>query len=281
MTDTAFMNQYRKEFIMGFEQRESLLRQTCLTEAVISGNQAIFLVTDSGDAVASTRGVDGMYVYGDDNRDQYTCVLADSTHPTRRNNWNIFASMGEESQQRMAMQKNGMGVINRKIDSTILTALSAATQTTGAAVTADLSLVMKAVAILGNNEVDTEDGNLTFVISPAMNANLMQIDGFTSADYVSDKPLGGGQSRMRKWGNYNFITHPNLAGKGTSSETCYAYHRDAIGHAVDTKGIDAVIGYNEEQAYSYARHTVFQGAKLLQNTGVVKILHDGSGYVAS
>jgi hypothetical protein len=281
MTDTAFMNQYRKEFIMGFEQRESLLRQTCLTEAVISGNQAIFLVTDSGDAVATTRGVDGMYVYTDDNRDQYTCILSDSTHPTRRNNWNIFASQGDESQQRMAMQKNGIGVINRKIDNTILTALSAATQTTGSATTADLFLIMKAIAILGNNEVDTEDGNVTFVISPAMNANLMQIDGFTSADYVNDKPLGAGQSRVRKWGNYNFIVHPNIIGKGTASETCYAYHRDAIGHAINTKGMDIVVGYNEEQAYSYARATVFQGAKLLQNTGVVKILHDGSNYVAS
>jgi hypothetical protein len=281
MTDTAFMNQYKKEFIMGFEQRESLLRQTCLTEAVISGNQAIFLVTDSGDAVATTRGVDGLYVYTDDNRDQYTCVLSDNTHPTRRNNWNIFASQGDESQQRMAMQKNGIGVINRKIDDTILTALSAATETTGAATKANLFLIMKAVAILGNNEVDTEDGNLTFVVSPAMNANLMQIEGFTSEDFVNDKPLGNGMSRIRKWGNYNFIVHPNLAGKGTASETCYAYHRDAIGHAINTKGMDIVVGYNEEQAYSFARATVFQGAKLLQNTGVVKILHDGSNYAAS
>ena len=35
MADTAFQTQYRQEFIAGFEQRQSLLRDTVTTEAVI------------------------------------------------------------------------------------------------------------------------------------------------------------------------------------------------------------------------------------------------------
>jgi hypothetical protein len=48
MADTAYQTQYRQEFIAGFEQHVSLLRETVTTEAQIQGNQCVFLVADSG-----------------------------------------------------------------------------------------------------------------------------------------------------------------------------------------------------------------------------------------
>jgi hypothetical protein len=36
MSDTAFQIQYRQEFIAAFEQKQSLLRDTVTTEAVIN-----------------------------------------------------------------------------------------------------------------------------------------------------------------------------------------------------------------------------------------------------
>ena len=60
MVDIVFQRQYRDEFIHGFEQQISLLRDTVTTEAVIKGNEAIFLVSDSGSATAVTRGVNGL-----------------------------------------------------------------------------------------------------------------------------------------------------------------------------------------------------------------------------
>jgi hemin uptake protein HemP len=38
------------------------------------------------------------------------------------------------------------------------------------------------------------------------------------------------------------------------------------------------VGYDEEQDYSWARASAFMGSKLLQNSGVVVITHDGSAY---
>jgi hypothetical protein len=38
MADTAFQKQYRQEFIAGFEQTQSLVRDTVTTEATIKGN---------------------------------------------------------------------------------------------------------------------------------------------------------------------------------------------------------------------------------------------------
>ena len=56
MSDSAFQIQYRQEFIQAFEQHATLLRDTVTTEAVIKGNQAVFLVAGSGAATAvSTR----------------------------------------------------------------------------------------------------------------------------------------------------------------------------------------------------------------------------------
>ena len=48
MADSAFQIQYRQEFIAQFEQGVSWLRTVCTTEAVIKGNQAMFLVAGSG-----------------------------------------------------------------------------------------------------------------------------------------------------------------------------------------------------------------------------------------
>ena len=75
MADTAFQTQYRQEFITAFEQKQSLLRDSCTTEAVIKGNTAVFLVAGSGGATAVTRGVDGLIPARADDLDQYSCSL--------------------------------------------------------------------------------------------------------------------------------------------------------------------------------------------------------------
>ncbi len=77
MANTAFQIQYRQEFIAGFEQRQSLLRDTVTTESVIKGNQATFLIADSGDATAVTRGVDGLIPSRHDDLTQTTATLVE------------------------------------------------------------------------------------------------------------------------------------------------------------------------------------------------------------
>ena len=82
MADTAFMTQYRQEFIAGFEQKQSLLRQSVTSEAVIKGNQAVFLVADSGGATAVTRGVNGLIPARADHLVQNTATSANTTKVT-------------------------------------------------------------------------------------------------------------------------------------------------------------------------------------------------------
>ena len=279
MADTAYQIQYRQEFIAGFEQRQSLVRNTVTTEAVLKGNQATFLVADSGDATAVTRGVNGLIPARADNLNQYTATLVEWHDLVRRTNFNIFASQGDG---RRIMQDTTMAVLNRKIDSDIITELNTATQDTGSAVTASLALAMHSKVILGNNDVPS-DGNIFSLITPAFEAYLMQTKEFASAEYVSNKPFdgNGGIMTMFRWAGVNWIVHPNLPGKGTSAERCFMYHKNAIGHAADTAGMDSAVGYDEEQAYSFARCSMHMGAKILQSSGIVVINHDGSGFAAS
>lgn len=276
MAETAFTIQYRSEYIPGFEQYQSLLGECVTTENVIKGNQATFLVADSGNATTTTRGVNGRIQSRGDNNSQPVATLSEEHDLVEKTGFNVFASQGD---QRRIMQETSYGTVSRKRDSQILTALSAATQTQGATATATLRMFTRAKAILGNNAVPN-DGNICAVISPAAHAYLMETTEFTSADYLNTKHLDAGAPNMFRWAGMTFIEHPNLTGGGTSAETMFVFHKSAIGHAIDTAGMQVYAGYDEEQDYSWARCSMYMGAKLLQNSGVVKITHDGSALAA-
>ena len=117
MTATAAQTQYRKEFVSGFEQRMSLLRQSVTKEAVIKGNQATFLVADSGSATAQTRGNNGKIPARSDTLTQPTATLVEKHDLVQRTGFDVFASQGDG---RRIMQETSMGVINRDIDQTVV-----------------------------------------------------------------------------------------------------------------------------------------------------------------
>jgi capsid protein len=283
MTETAFQTHYRDTFIAGFEQHQSLLRDCTTTEAVIKGNQAIFLVADSGGATAVTRGTNGKVPGRSDNLAQNTCTLAERHDKVEKTGFNVFASQGNQIQ---IMQMTSMGVINRTIDSDILTELANATVTTGGAAPLTVGLFAKAQATLGAAKVPW-DGNITLVCSPAALGVLQLSPEFSSADFVGSKPNVDDPSwrdkpQAYRWRNVLILPHPQLANTSSpASETAYMFHKSSVGHALDTKGIQTFTDYNKEDDYSFARATFYGGAKLLQNTGVVKIAHDATGMYGS
>ena len=278
MAETAYQTQYRQEYIKGFERRQSLLRDMVTSEAVIKGDRAEFLVADSGGASAVTRGVNGLIPGRADNNNQYTVTLEEWHDKPQKTRFNIFASQGD---QRRLMQETSMAVINRKIDQILLDELATATVTTGAAATASETMVLKAKTTLQNANVPW-DSNLFAIISPAFEAYLMQVDSYASADYVNTRPwvdtaaAWNDAPKMKNWMGVNWVAHPGVAGNGTSSETCFMFHKTAIGHAMDVAGMNASAGYNEEDDYSWARCSIFMGSQILQNSGIVKMIHDGS-----
>ena len=284
MADTAFQIQYRQEFVNGFEDRQSILKSMCVQEADVKGNQATFLVADSGSAIAVTRGVNGLIPARADSLTQTTATLIEYHDLVRKTEFNILSSQGD---QRRIMQETSMGVINRRLDNSIITALDTGTNNTGAAAVASLDLVVWARTILGNNQVPLwDEENLFAVVSPAFDGYMMQTPEYASADYVEVKPFTGPARRFRRWSGFNWAVHGRLtnsvgAGGTGASEQCFFFHRNAIGCAVHKQGINASVGFDDEQAYSWARTSVDIGAVLLQNSGLVVALHNAAGYAAT
>lgn len=289
MAATAFATQYRNEFVMGFAQRQSLLRMTCTTEAVTKGNSAVFAVSANTDT-ASTRGVNGLIPYGQNSLSQVTATLVE-THGARKvTGFNVFASQGNQAS---LLQTECMAIINRDIDSKILTEMATGTLETGTATTASMTLILKAWVHLLNGGVPN-DGQIFAAVSPAFLGYAMRMPEFSSAKYVTVQPyvsppapsantaaMSAMGTGWYEWMNIKWIVHPNISGIGTSTERCFMYHRSAIGHAVNTNEMDVRVGYDDEQDYSWSRATVYHGAKILQDTGIVEMTHDGSAFVAS
>jgi len=283
MADTAFQTQYRQEFIATFEQKQSLLRETVTTEAVIKGNTAVFLVAGSGGASAVTRGVNGLIPARADDLTQNSCTLGEWHDLVRKTSFNIFGSQGN---QRAIMQMSTLGVLNRKVDEQIITELNTGTVTVGAAsAVPSISMFQNARVKLSNASVPW-DGGITFLSGASFMAFLEQAPEFANAQYVEVKPYAGSGDNASwrdrpmayRWRNALLIEHPGIPGKATASEKAFLYHKNAIGQAADTSGMDSVVGYDEEQAYSFARCSMNMGAKLLQNTGVVVFTYDGTIY---
>lgn len=284
MADSAFQTQYRQEFIAGFEQHVSLLSKTMTNEAEIKGNQAVFLVADSGGATATTRGVNGLIPARPDNLNQFPITLTEWHDLVRKTSFNIFASQGN---QNAIMQMTTMAVINRKTDTDIITALDGGVVNhAGGATTASLALVVRAKTILGNNLVPM-GSNVFAAITPAFEGYLMQIKEFANANYISkaspfDNPPDYNDTPTAfQWYGVTWIVQPGLTGTGTAAELCYMYHRSSVGHVVDTSGLKTPVGYNEEQDYSWARASAFFGTGILQTKGIVQMIHDGSALVAT
>lgn len=288
MASAAPQVQYRDEFIAGFAQRQSLLKDTTTKEYVIKGNTATFMVAATT-GTASTRGVNGLIPVSENSNTQVSATLVEKHDLREMTDFNVFQS---QSDQRAIMQMNTMSIINRDIDLAILAALAAGTLDTGAtAAPANATMIAKARAGLQNNGVPF-DGQIFAAISPSFHEYLLELPSFSSADYVNVKPHVNFQGMNAsdavksghgwiEWGGVKWIVTSLLTGIGTSDETCIMWHRSAIGHAVNKAGMESLIGYEEKQDMSWSRTSLYHGAKLLQNTGVVLIHHDGSAHTVS
>lgn len=278
MAATAYETLYRDEWIAGYERDQSMLRSTVSTDAIISGRDAVFLIATSN-REAVTRGPNGLIPAAVDDLTQTTLTLAEWHDLPQKTRFNIFAG---QSDQRAIMQETSRKVINRHIDDTIIDALATGTieaNTTGTATTMGKGIINKATTMLWNGNVMADQ--LFGLLTPAAFAYLTDIPNFTSIDYVNDKVLvDPGKRRFHSWMGVTWMVHTGLPGIGTADASCFIYDKGAIGHAFASGDVQALSGYNQEQDYSWARTSVYDGAKLLQNAGVIEIHHDDTALSA-
>jgi hypothetical protein len=88
------------------------------------------------------------------------------------------------------------------------------------------------------------------------------------------KPFEGSSKSMAfNWFGVNWIVDAKLPGAGTDAAVCYMYARSAMGHACDIENVSTRVGYDDKNDKSWCRVSTFMGSKLLQNAGIVKMLH--------
>lgn len=282
MAVQAAITIYKQEMIAGFERRRSMLSTAPMKESMKNGLNVVWLVTSSGGAKAVTRGQNGLIPYGQNSNTQITATLVERHAPFEITGFDVFASQGNQTQ---ALQDNSYAVIRREMDDTILTELGNATQDYGVANTPlDIATILGAQAALGYNNVDiSEVDNMFCIVSPGAMVYLMQTTEFASGDYVSYMPYDGGMGARQifRWSGMNFIVSTAIVGAKTTAELLYIFHRNSIGYATWLGEEKIEADYDRKQDVSWSRATIYHTAKILQDSGIVKITHDGSNFVTT
>lgn len=268
---------YDSEMVGAFQRKKSLLRNTCTTRGMNKGGSFVFDVYGDRTDAAVTRGANGDIPYGQTTQSQLTLTMEEWHAPKEKNGFNIFKGQAD---QKRAMQEEVVYIANRKMDAQIITALETATVVNTTAVAATYDFVMAAIVNLAN--ADAGEGRITGVITPAFFGHLGKVKEFSSAEFTDNKMFSAKpMERTFTWCGVDWIIHTGLTGIGTAAETCFLYNSAAIGHALADGHPRHSADYEEKHDRSWARSTFFGGAKLLQNSGVVKFKHDGSGFVIS
>ncbi|MQY48195.1 hypothetical protein GAO09_19350 [Rhizobiales bacterium RZME27] len=268
--------QYRDEWIHEFQRGETYLKDTVSKETITNGHSsAVFAIAGQSSGM-SERGVNGLIPTRNANDRQVTAELKEMHSLENNTSFNVFTSQG--GKLREVMQKRSRMDAVREIDDEIIRALSTATNVYngGTAVTMSLGRMVDIVSDLWEGNVDER---VTFLHTPKSWARLLTMPNFTSSDYVDRKPLMDEAPRPLIYANAWHMLHNGLPGRTGATAQMFVYAKSAVGHALATDEIKVAAGYNEEQDYSWDRATIYHRALILQQAGVLKVVHDDSAAI--
>lgn len=266
-------NQYRDEWIQEFQRGETYLRETVTKEIQREGtSSAIFSIGGKSSGMV-TRGVNGLIPTRNATDRQVTLNLKERHSLENQTKFNVFTAAGAHLRQ--TMQYRSRMDVAREIDDEIIASLAAATNkyNGGTAITMTFGRLVDIVSELWENDVESP---VTFIHSPKSWARLLSLSQFTSSDYVDGKPLMQDKPRPLFFANAYHFMNNGLAGRGTNSALMYAYSKKAVGYAIADSETEVTAGFNDEQAYSWDRATIYHVAGILQQAGVFEIKHDDS-----
>lgn len=268
---------YRREFVEAYMVGATLLADRFTEETMTMGRSAVFDVATLGGRM-QVRSIDGRIPRRSRSDTQVTCTIDERVAKEEVTDFEAFTSQADE---RAKINRSIMASVNEEIDYHVLTELANATTSYSAsAAPITLDTATKVIGTLVQNKVPIGAQNLTWIISPMMEAKLQTIQGYTSAEYVSTKPLetGGnqydGSRKIKSWLGCGWIVHPNLPSVGTASCTTYLVHRSALGLAVPSQRIQYEFGRIPGELADCAVAGLMMGAKILQNAGILKFLHN-------
>lgn len=264
--------QYRDEWVVSFQRGATYLKDCTTTEMMIRGDEAVFPIQGAAPRMVE-RGVNGLIPSRQRTDTQIRIPLREKHTLETQTSFNIFTA---HANLREAMQNSGALTAAREVDDEIInSALTTATNeyNGGTAVTLTFGRVVDILKELRENNVYGGD-QICCVWTPAAWARIQTFDRATSFDYVDRKPLMGNMDLPFNWLGATHMVHTGLPNLGTNTAECFAFARPAVGHAINQDGIKTYIDYEGEHDYSYARHTLYHGSRVLQQSGLLKIVHE-------
>ncbi len=266
--DDAFIKHFEADVITAYQQMGSKLRPTVRSKTGVIGESTTFQVIGKGTAATKTRNgsVPVMCVA----HTPKECSLTDYY----AGEWvDKLDELKIGHDERKVVAEMGAYALGRKTDDLIITALATTTQSVGVPAGQVLTkdIVLDAFTKLNNADVP-DDGNRYAVVAPAQWNQLLNIEEFSSANYVGDKMPFVAGCEMRRWLGINWIMHTGLpANAEAGTHTCFIYHKNAIGHAVGFD-IKTDISWHGDHAAYFVNSMMSQGAVLIDANAAIKIV---------
>jgi len=268
--DQAFIKQFEREVHESYQRQGSKLRNTVRTISEVNGSTAVFQKVGKG--TASTKSTHGMVPVMNLSHSAIECTLQDYY----AGDWvDRLQELKINIDERQVIANAGAYALGRKTDELIITALSGVSggqEISDANTGMTLPKVMTAFEKLGAADVP-DDGERYAIVGWKQWSELLQIDEFSSSDYVGadDLPFNGTQAK--RWLGTLWVPHSGLPKDGNDIRSCFWYHRTALGHAAGSD-VQTDITWHGDRAAHFVNNMMSQGAARIDDTGIVEILCD-------
>ena len=265
--DKSFIKQFEADVHLAFQQMGTKLRATVRTKTDVKGSSTTFQRIAKG--IAGTKSRHGLVPVMNLEHEPVECVLNDFY----AGDWvDELDELKTNIDERRVVASAGAYALGRKSDELIIAELNKATNVVAednAGMTK--AKILQAIEYLNINDV-LDDGQRFGVVGVHQWNELLSLKEFSNADYVGENyPLLSG-AESRKWLGINWILHNALPEKD-GVRSCFIYHKNAVGHACGQE-VKTDITWSGERAAHFVSNCMSQGAALIDNAGVVKILCD-------
>lgn len=268
--DQAFIKQFEREVHESYQRQGSKLRNTVRTISEVNGSTAVFQKVGKG--TASTKSTHGMVPVMNLSHSAVECTLQDYY----AGDWvDRLQELKINIDERQVIANAGAYALGRKTDELIISALAgvAGAQEIGDGNTGmTLPKIMTAFEKLGAADVP-DDGERYAIVGWKQWSELLQINEFSSADYVGTDDLPFNGTQAKRWLGALWIPHSGLPKDGNDIRSCFWYHRTALGHAAGSD-VQTDITWHGDRAAHFVNNMMSQGAARIDDTGIVEILCD-------
>jgi Phage capsid protein len=262
--DQAFVKQFEREVHVAYQRQGSKLRHAVRVKNGVVGSSTVFQRV--GTATAKTKGRHAMVPVTSTDFNAVEVTLTDFYV----GEWiDRLDELKTNIDERQVLANAGAFALGRKTDEIIIEALSTATEVAGVASTGlSKAKVLEAFEKLGGKDVP-DDGQRVAVIGWRQWSDLLDLNEFSSAEFVGDDQLPWRGMQAKMWLGTMWLPHSGLP-LSNGVRTCFWFHKSAVGHAIG-QDVTTDITWHGDRAAHFVANSMSQGAGLIDPAGVIKL----------